>query len=307
MNFDLTPDQVALREGIRSLLVGRFGSDRVRSGFDRAMFDELAGAGVFSLRADGFGWTDAAIVFEELGRAFVPGPLVWSLLAHGTVGGIVGGVEGATRVLVEHPDTIEALLVLDADGLACLDASDVTLSAVERPLDPLTPIARAATVPEGAGIGDAGVAAAWRHAGAVLTAAFLVGLATRAGELAVAHAATREQFGRVIGGFQAVKHLCADMAVRTEVARAATHAASVQLDDPGLGSPEDGRCAASAAKVLAGEAAVANSRASMQVHGGMGFTWEVDVHLLLKRAWVLDTHFGSVARHAWSIPGTAQL
>ena len=74
MNFDLTDDQVALRDGIRSLLEGRFPMERVRDGFDRAAFDELAEAGVFSLRADGFSWADAVIVYEELGRACVPGP-----------------------------------------------------------------------------------------------------------------------------------------------------------------------------------------------------------------------------------------
>ena len=73
MNFDLTDDQEALRDGIRAVCEGRFTVERVRGGFDRAMWDELAETGVFSLRADGFGWADAAIAFEELGRAVVPG------------------------------------------------------------------------------------------------------------------------------------------------------------------------------------------------------------------------------------------
>ena len=72
MNFDLTDDQVALRDGIRSLLMGRFSMERVREGFDRSMFDELTEAGVFSLRADGFSWADSVVVYEELGRACVP-------------------------------------------------------------------------------------------------------------------------------------------------------------------------------------------------------------------------------------------
>jgi alkylation response protein AidB-like acyl-CoA dehydrogenase len=81
------------------------------------------------------------------------------------------------------------------------------------------------------------------------------------------------------------------MLVRTEVARAAVYAAGAHLDDadhPGLDR------AVAGAKVLAGEAAITNGKAATQVFGGMGFTWEVDVHLYLKRAWVLDTHFGSV-------------
>ena len=81
--------------------------------------------------------------------------------------------------------------------------------------------------------------------------------------------------------FQAVKHLLADMLVRAEVARAAVYAAGVTLDDPTVGDPDR---AVAAAKLMAGEAAVANGKACIQVHGGMGFTWEVDAHLYLKRA-----------------------
>src|SRR3954466_107420 len=83
MDLDLNDDQVALRDGIRSLLDGRFGSDRVRAGYDRAMHDELAEAGVFSLLADGFTLADAVVVFEQLGEFAVPGPLVASSLTAG--------------------------------------------------------------------------------------------------------------------------------------------------------------------------------------------------------------------------------
>ena len=95
MDLDLSADQTALRDGIASLLEGRFGMDRVRTGFDRAMFDELAGAGVFSLRADGFSWADCTVVFEQLGRSCVPGPLVACLLSD--VSGVAGLVEPAAR------------------------------------------------------------------------------------------------------------------------------------------------------------------------------------------------------------------
>ena len=78
MDLDLSSDQIALRDGVASLLEGRFGMDRVRRGFDREMFAELTEAGVFSLRADGFSWADCTIVFEQLGRFCVPGPLVAS-------------------------------------------------------------------------------------------------------------------------------------------------------------------------------------------------------------------------------------
>ena len=76
MDLELSDDQVALRDGIASMLAARVPIERVRAGFDRALFDELAAAGVFSLRADGFSWADCVVVFEQLGRFCVPGPLV---------------------------------------------------------------------------------------------------------------------------------------------------------------------------------------------------------------------------------------
>jgi alkylation response protein AidB-like acyl-CoA dehydrogenase len=116
------------------------------------------------------------------------------------------------------------------------------------------------------------------------------------------------QFDRPIGSFQAVKHILADMLVRAEVARAAVYAAGVHLDDS-MGA--EAARAVAGAKLLAGEAAVANAKASIQVHGGMGFTWEAVPHLYLKRAAVLATSFGSadhlseaMARHLAPVAGS---
>ena len=300
MHFDLSDDQRDLRDGIRSLITGAVPITRVRQGFDRSMWDELVEAGVFALRADGFAWADAAVVFEELGRAVVPGPLVWGLLAYDPTRPtrIVSGLArpgAGTPAMVEHLAVIDALVVIDADGVSEVDPTTVTGEAIEWPLDPLTTVTRVDELPAGARITRPRVAAEWTTQGAVLTAAYAVGMAETCRDLSVAYAKEREQFGRPIGSFQAVKHLCADMAVRVEVARAATHAAAVHLDDPGLGGTER---AVSGAKLLAGEAAIANGKSATQVHGGMGFTWEVDVHLYLKRAWVLDTTFGSGDAHA---------
>ncbi|MER3452643.1 MAG: acyl-CoA dehydrogenase, partial [Acidimicrobiia bacterium] len=114
-------------------------------------------------------------------------------------------------------------------------------------------------------------------------------------DMAVAYAKERVQFGRPIGSFQAVKHACADMLVRVEVARSAVYAAGVTCDTPDVGDP---RRAVASAKTAAGEAAIENGKAAIQVHGGMGFTWDVDAHLYLKRAWLLDTHFGSTGENA---------
>ncbi|HEY3095264.1 MAG TPA: acyl-CoA dehydrogenase family protein [Acidimicrobiia bacterium] len=305
MDFDLSADQVALRDGIRSLCEGRFPIKRVREGFDRSAHAELAEAGVFSLRSDGFGVADAAVVFEELGRAAVPGPLVWAYLAHGVVDGIVGGLEVAQRRppwMIEHLDALDTLLVVDENNIRAVSAGKITgADPVKRPLDPLTPVHRVADLPAGESVGGDDVLARWRLEGAVVTAAFLVGSAQACTDLSVAYAKERRQFDRPIGSFQAIKHLLADMLVRTEVARASVHAAACTLDDPDVG---DVARAVAGAKMLAGETAIANGKTATQVHGGMGFTWEVDVHLYLKRAWVLDTVFGSVDEHADAVAAT---
>jgi alkylation response protein AidB-like acyl-CoA dehydrogenase len=299
VNFDLSEDQVALRDGIRSLCAGRFGRARVRAGFDRGVWSELAETGVFSARTDGFGWADVSIMFQELGRALVPGPLTWSHLAHGVVDGIVGGVDRPAPdqpVFLEHRDAVDIVVILDDDGLEAVPRDSLAdAEALDWPLDPLTPVHRAETLPKGARVGDAGAARAWRLGGALLTAAYQVGMAQACADQATAYSLDRRQFGRPVGSFQAVKHLLADMAVRAEVARAGVDAAACVLDDPETG---DTARAISGAKVLAGDAALENAKGSLQVHGGMGFTWELDVHLYLKRAWLLNTSFGSPAAHA---------
>jgi alkylation response protein AidB-like acyl-CoA dehydrogenase len=296
MDLDLSTDQIALRDGIAALLEGRFGMDRVRGGFDREMFAELTEAGVFSLRADGFSWADCTIVFEQLGRFCVPGPLVPSLLFEsGRIVGFADEAEPETGepVWIEHLAVLEDLVVGSGDAIRHVDPAALTGELSSWPLDPLTPIARVRTLPAGTAIDADG--AELRRRGAVLTAALQLGLADRCTDMAVDYAKERVQFDRPIAAFQAIKHLCADMLVRTEVARAAVYAAGAHLDDPEEPGLDRG---ISGAKALAGEAAIVNGKTAMQVFGGMGFTWEVDVHLYLKRAWVLDTHFGSGDAHA---------
>jgi alkylation response protein AidB-like acyl-CoA dehydrogenase len=299
VNFDLSDDQLALRDGVRRLCQGRFDMARVRKGFDRGVFTELADAGVFSLRADGFGWTDVSIAFQELGRALVPGPLAWSHLAHGHLDGVVGGIERPALgepIFVEYPDGIDALAVVDDDGITVVTPDALgAVTALDWPLDPLTPVSRVDALLDGERIGGAELARAWRQGGALLTAAYQVGMAQACVDQAAGYALERHQFARPIGSFQAVKHLLADMAVHAEVARAAVDAAACNLDDPAAG---DAARAVSGAKLIAGEAALQNAKGSLQVHGGMGFTWDVDVHLYLKRAWVLDTVFGTPDEHA---------
>ena len=299
MNFDLDDDQVALRDGTRALVEGRFPMDRVRAGFGATVHRELADAGVFSLRADGFSWADAAVVYEELGRGLVPGPLVWSFGRKRITTGLDATLAGSA--LVEFLRLADDVIMV-GDGLARVVPADEIEAgdAEEWPLDPLTPVWRTDKQVVGGTRLERPVDELWRE-GALLTAAYCVGMADRLTEMAVAYALERQQFDRPIGSFQAVKHLCADMAVRAELARTAVYAAACILDDPATGSLTR---ALSGAKLLAGEAAVLNGQSATQVYGGMGFTWEVDVHLYLKRAWVLETQFGNGDSHADTLAAT---
>lgn len=291
MDFQLTYDQRALRDGMRELLAGRFDSGVLRDAvvdsgtpsLDRGLWRELGEAGFFSLRVPeeeggvGLGLPEAVLVFEEAGRALLPGPLVATFLAARDVTGaaqgttVVTAVSGGLVPWLDEADVVHG----DASGAVPL-----------RSVDPLTPLHR---VPGGGASGDAGPGAgsAGRGAGPgadrgrageadLLLAAEQLGSAGKTCEAAVRHARERTQFGQPIGAFQAVKHLCAQMLVRTETARAAVYAASVTGDAAEM----------TAAKLLADEAAARNARDCLQVHGGMGFTWEAEVHLHLKRAWV---------------------
>jgi alkylation response protein AidB-like acyl-CoA dehydrogenase len=205
--------------------------------------------------------------------------------------------------LVEHAGIATQLVIVDADGLFLRPMTEVGAVPVEVPLDPLTPVAMVADGTGGSGgqrIGTATDAAAWRLRGTVLTATLQVGVARGGLDLAVRYAGEREQFGRVIGSFQAVKHLLAESLARVELARAAVLSAAVICDDPEAGDPAE---AAAAAKVLADAAATAGGRTCVQIHGGMGFTWEVLAHLYLKRAWVQETAFGPADAHAVFLAG----
>jgi alkylation response protein AidB-like acyl-CoA dehydrogenase len=278
------------------------------------LWRDLVDLGVFQLqRAEsdgglGLGAADASLVFEELGRALVPGPLVWTALAADWVDGAasgerrVGGLDltaADTNVcLVEYFDQIDSLLLLRRDGIFVLDTAPLSARFIDEPFDPLTPISHLAALPEiGAPeqVADAAAADALRWRGLALVSALQLGIAEATLDLSVAYAKEREQFGRTIGSFQSIKHILADMFARQELARAAVYAAGATIDQPMVGSVEH---AARGARVVAGEAAMKNARACIQVHGGMGYTWEVPAHYYLKRAWVLENVFGSADEYA---------
>jgi alkylation response protein AidB-like acyl-CoA dehydrogenase len=331
MDFRVDEDQRELAAGIRAMVAGRLPLEhlRAREGHERAIADEdwaaLGATGVFGLTlpeplGTGLGMADAVVVMEELGRALVPGPLVGTVLA-ARAGLVEGAAEGRAQVgvhcadgppiLVEHLASLDGLLVLGPSNerkarLLAPAPDALEAGRIKAPLDPLTPLWWLEAIPEGALVADP-EERLWCD-GALLTAALQVGHAAAALDLAVAYAKDRHQFGKPIGGFQAVKHICADMLVRAEVARAALHAAACLVDEPDVTASEADAADCSAgelleravrgAKLLADEAAIGNARAAIQVHGGMGFTWEVPLHLHLKRARVLSTTFGTPTEQA---------
>ncbi|MFI0241513.1 acyl-CoA dehydrogenase family protein [Streptomyces sp. NPDC016845] len=279
MDFRLSAEQVDLRNGMRGLLARRFGRDALRRTverpvLDRALWRELGAAGLFSLclpeaeGGTGLGLPEAVVVFEECGRALLPGPVVATFLAAGEVAGAARGEVVVTEASGGLVPWRGAADVVRGDG----GAGGVPIASVD-PLTPLHVVSRdQLPVPGGRRL---------------LYAAEQLGSAGRTLDMAVQHARQRQQFGRPVGAFQAIKHLCADMLVRVELARVAVYAAAVTRDPVEI----------AAAGLLADEAAVRGARDCLQVHGGMGFTWEADVHLHLKRAWV-RAELGGGARAA---------
>jgi alkylation response protein AidB-like acyl-CoA dehydrogenase len=350
MDFEPTDDQLALQAQLRRFLDDRVTPEARRAiadlpgAVDRDLWHDLGGMGVFALTVPksrggvGLGFADATLLFEELGRAAVPGPLIGTFLAAGlgantgadigadisgraATGDAVVGLVPAQPVFVDHVAALDALLVVADEGVT-LTGRPAGSRRVDRPLDPLTPVDVVEALPAGHAVGGPDDAARLRTVGGLLAAALQVGLADAAVTLATDYAKDRIQFGRAIGSFQAIKHLLADAQVGLEVARAAVQAAGVEIDEAAedtggdegeaAGGTGDGgapaaadeaagddaaghraRRAVDAARIVASRAADRATRACIQVHGGMGFTWALDAHLFLKRALVLDVGAGS--------------
>ena len=307
MNFDLDADERALQAGIRDVCRGVYPMSVVRSletsgGVSDETWAALEDAGVFSLRRPeseggaGLGMTQAVIVFEQLGYALVPGPLVGTEVMRSR-----GRDEPRITLVEADQDTVpclessSAVARMEGDSIWLISQDSIAAERIAQPLDPLTPASIVSSWPRGEKIIEGGDLSAVRLEAAALTAALLVGIASAETDLAVAYAKERKQFGRVIGSFQAVKHICADMLARAEVASAAVYAAGVHLDGNGDG---DVARAVTGAMLLAGDAAFANGKACVQVHGGMDFTWEIDAHLYLKRVTALIALSGGADAHA---------
>ena len=311
MDLETTDDQAALAAELARFLADRVTPEARRAaaeqpgGVDRELWRALGGLGTFTLAVPearggvGLGMAEATLVFEELGRAVAPGPLIGSFLAAGldlpvaaAAGAgeaVVGLVPAGRPAFVEHRAGLDALLVVAPDGVRLTDPPDAAACRpVARPLDPLTPVDVVDALPDGEPVGGPDLADRLRRDASLLAAALQVGLAAGALAMATEYAQGRVQFGRPIGSFQALKHLLADACVAVEVARAAVAVAGVEIDEAG-----DAGRAVDAARIVASRAADRATRTCIQVHGGIGFTWELDAHLFLKRALVLDVGVGS--------------
>ncbi|HEY3588306.1 MAG TPA: acyl-CoA dehydrogenase, partial [Myxococcaceae bacterium] len=269
----------------------------------------------------GAGLSELVVVLDELGRQVAPGPFLPTVLASAVIAQCGNDEQRALLPGLADGSVVAALGlggslslvggVLDGDGGIVLGgaAADVLvlragpdLVVVERDVDGVTlggtknldPSRRSATVTVSS-LGVRGrdvLAGAARRARALartLGAAEAVGLMAACTEAAVAYAKERVQFGRTIGTFQAVKHHCADMLVAAELATAAVWDAARASGD----SAEEFDLAASMAAHLTFAPAVQNAQMNIQVHGGIGFTWEHDAHLFLRRALVLNALLGS--------------
>jgi len=329
MDLTLGPEETAVRDAIRGVLAERLPLARVRAvasvepGIDEALWREAGGLGWFGLGSPedaggaGYGAAEEMLLFVELGRGLTPGPWLGTVLAAHALAGtpaLAPLLAGELRVaLIDDPSgalgdgarlagvargvadagAAGGFLVLGGGAARYLPATTRGLAVEGRPS--IDPTRRLGDV-RFSGIAApplASDAATLRTLATLLAAAEAVGVAERTLEDSVEYAKVRQQFGRPIGSFQAVKHRCADMAVRAEVARSLTTFAAVALAEGEETAPRH----VAAAKVLATDAALANAADNVQNHGGMGFTWEADAHLYLKRAWLLEHALGTRAGH----------
>jgi alkylation response protein AidB-like acyl-CoA dehydrogenase len=322
MNFDFTDDQQAIKRTANELLAARFKSDQVRELAEAERYDddawkemcELGWAGIFideEHGGQGLGIVELVILMEELGYVLAPVPFLSNAaaglalhfagtdeqkerwlpgIASGEARGTVGMLRDGEARLVPDADTAEVIVLIAADG---------TTSVVERssadvePFETMDRTRRFARVRADGGdpLGGDCFAAGDRIAAAL--SAETVGVAQKAMEMAVEYARERKQFGRPIGSYQAVSHRCAQMLLEVEGSRSGAYYAAWCAD----AEPESLPAAASGAKAYSSDAGWRVCGSSLQVHGGIGFTWEHDLHFFLKRAKTNAMLYGSAREH----------
>jgi len=321
MNFDFSDDQQAIKRTAKDLLGARFTPDRLRELAESGTYDdvvwkelcELGWPGIFvadERGGQGLGIVELVILMEELGYALAPLPFLSGAaagLALQAAGSdeqqdrwLAGIASGEVRATVGLASNGEARLVPDAEGaevIVLLDREGGRLvEAAEAQVDPLATIdatRRFARVRADGGDPLPGDTSAALDGIVTALAAELTGISQRAMEMAVEYARDRKQFGRAIGSYQAVAHRCAQMLLETEGARSASYYAAWTAD----AEPESFPAAASMAKAYASDAAWRVTASSLQVHGGIGFTWEHDLHFFLKRAKAGGLLYGSAGQH----------
>ncbi len=313
MDFDLSSDQVALLDAASGFLDDRCASRHVRSaadhgGFDLSLWTLMVDQGWIGITTSesagglGMGSVEAAVLLEQLGRHLAPVPLNQHLNALHVLAdtpwseGLLEGSLIATvarRSVVRNGDgsvtgrpepviygaSADLLVVPAGDELVAVD-----LTAIDRKPEPAMDRTRQLAwvgmdEAPAVTVGDASAVAAHLDRGAVFHSVELLGAAGAVMDIAVDYAGQREQFGQPIGAFQAVKHRCADMLVDVEGMRSTAYHAAWSI---GAGDP-DASVAAAVAKIWCSDAGLRVAESALQVHGGIGFTWESDVHLYLKR------------------------
>ena len=309
MNFELSDDQRDIKRTAREFLAARYPWDEVRRlaleeerGFTDAQWEEMAELGWPEL--GDLGTVELILLAEELGYAVAPTPLpsTWAaarlLAAAGQEERLAAGRRGAVAQWepgLRAPAAVTTSRSAAGGRHVVVEAGATDLSITRS--ESLDTTRRLYEVRLDGTPGEELRGAEDWHAPwlaiAVANAAESVGVAQRAMEMAVAYAKERTQFGRPIGSYQAVSHACAQMLLEVEGARAAVYWAAWALDH----EPETGPVAASMAKAYAADAGRRVTSAALQVHGGIGFTWEHDLHFLLKRAHANARMYGDAAWH----------
>lgn len=286
MEFHIAPERLELADAVRDYLAGTHGPEVLRRldagpNRDDTIWQGLVEMGLTGLlipeehRGLGLGLLDAALIARECGRVCLAEPLVDSALI-------------GTPWLMHKGET-ESLPAL-ADGTARFIPSHSLNGAASEGagFQSVDPLRNLGPLPK-----DASDDAHLLNLGALMAAAQLIGLGEAMLNQAVEYSKIREQFGQPIGGFQAMKHKLADIAVALEFARPVVWRAAQALDD-GL---KTASLHISHAKIAATDAAWAASESAIQVHGAMGYTYEVDLHFWMKRTWALGGAWGSKAFH----------
>jgi alkylation response protein AidB-like acyl-CoA dehydrogenase len=323
MDFGLTDDQRDIQRTARDLLAERSTFARVREHAearttDAALWRELCELGWPGIAiseehgGQGLGTIELAILCEELGRSLAPVPFLGSAmaacvieqagsdaqrerwlpgLASGeTIGALASAVEGTSELVVSAPEA-SVIVLIEEDGSGRLLTPDQAEVSAVPAIDPTRSAARV-SAPEDAGEalehGCPGLGRAL-----VAVSAELLGVSERALEMTLDYVKDRKQFGVPVGAYQAVSHRCAQMLLDTEKARSTTAFAAWSADSNPDGLAE----AAAMAKAAASDAGREVTTSAIQAHGGIGFTWEADVHWLYKRAQIDSALLGGASRH----------